>query len=297
MRYASREYCKLLFAKSSEEMRTDIFLMAKANMEVQTDVDKLVEDNFNLEQQLIDAGNNGLLLPGTKQERDEAEELLNKELAATKRALEDAKMARTKVTQQLSCIVEDRDVLLTRIEVLDQAVRMMHVQVDLKTARDDLAAERAQSHAPRSVLIKHQGPEHERDRANWIKCRGTHKVIPVFLRSDGWVWNTHISKMEAELRIKEIWSLKSLGDQILHQQGKTNTSLQEYFRKYLHKRFHGNSHKMLEFSYNFVATLEKHIIDGDFSLFLKILFNDVNEKHFYDQMMMISNLKAQFTKM
>ena len=49
--------------------------------------------------------------------------------------------------------------------------------------------------------------------------------------------------------------------------------------------------------YNFVAALEQHNIDGDFSLFLKVLFTDVHEKHYYDQMMMLSNLKAHLSKL
>ena len=141
------------------------------------------------------------------------------------------------------------------------------------------------------------GEAKNRDRTTWIKCRGLGKHVPIFLRSDGWILNTNMTKMEAELRIKEIWSLKSLGDQRAHQLGKRKTSLPEYFRNYLKKRFNGVARKMLAFAYNFVAALEKHFIDGDFALFIKVLFSDVHEQHYYDQMMLMSNLKAHLADM
>jgi hypothetical protein len=166
----------------------------------------------------------------------------------------------------------------------------MHLQIEIKTNLDDAAAEG-------NIDVELGTSDETRDLAVWIKCLGTAAHVPVFLRADGWVRNTHMTKIEAELRVKEIWSLKSLGDQKANQQGKASLTLPEYFSSYLRKRFAGKQKKMLAFSYNFVAALETHIIDGDFALFMKVLFSEIHEKHYYDQMMMISNLKAHLAKL
>jgi hypothetical protein len=200
-----------------------------------------------------------------RQEQMEAEHTLKPELESAMANLEMAKTTRWAIQDKLATITHDRDLLLTRIEVLEQAVRMMQSQIEIQTAKNDLAAD-----AIEAVMSEQVIPEGtERDRTKWIQCRGTGKAVPLFLRSKGWIRKINMSKMIAELRIKEIWSLKSLGDQKAHQQGKANVSLPDYFREYLKKRFAGVAQKMLAFAYNFVAALEKHYIDGDFSLFMK----------------------------
>jgi hypothetical protein len=49
--------------------------------------------------------------------------------------------------------------------------------------------------------------------------------LPRLLHFDGWVFNTHMPKSMVELRIKEIWSLKSLGDQKASSMGERTWTL------------------------------------------------------------------------
>lgn len=282
-----------LLKKTEQELDIEVSARKTHLQEDREEIEARMEENFVLEQgQLME----GLTFGGSYALEVAREEHQGKDLTpqieGAKKQLEEAKAARQKVKDQLKGIYHDRDLLLTRIEVLEQAVRMMHTQVEYLT---EWGGEEEETFGDLQLLEGHIGPETEEDRPNWIQCRGTGKHVPIFLRSDGWVRNTNMTKMEAELRIKEIWSLKSLQDQKAHHRGEQGISLSEYFRKYLYRRFQGRQQKMLEFSYNFVACLEKYIIDGDFALFLKVLFEDVHEKHYYDQMMMISNIKRLFS--
>ena len=80
-----------------------------------------------------------------EQELEEAEETLAPQLDEALVQLERAQASRAKVKDQLAGIIHDRDLLLTRIEVLEQAVRMMHGQIEMKTHMDDQAAEESET--------------------------------------------------------------------------------------------------------------------------------------------------------
>jgi hypothetical protein len=60
---------------------------------------------------------------------------------------------------------------------------MMQGQIEIQTAKNDLAADAIEATMTMSEQRIPDGTE--RDRTKWIQCRGTGKAVPLFLRSKG----------------------------------------------------------------------------------------------------------------
>jgi hypothetical protein len=62
----------------------------------------------------------------------------------------------------------------------------------------------------------------------WVRCRGG-PLVPHFLRYEGYVRTFKMSKRDVELRVKELWALKTLGDQKALQRGDPIISMPRFF--------------------------------------------------------------------
>ncbi len=98
------------------------------------------------------------------------------------------------------------------------------------------------------------------------------------------------TKQHTELVIKEIWSLKTMNDESRQKAGHPKFTLPDFYMQYIEGRSETKKGQM-EFSYSFVSSLEKYIADADVELFLNILFCEIGEENYYDQMTMIAHLK------
>mmetsp|Transcript_20121 Transcript_20121/g.39879 ORF Transcript_20121/g.39879 Transcript_20121/m.39879 type:complete len:1200 (+) Transcript_20121:26-3625(+) len=288
-----------LLTQSEHEMKNELSMLQQAIQDGSDEREAITQENITLKDQ--GAVTEGLVWGGQyaiEYNQENTEKDLEQQIVNVRQQLDDAMVKRTKVKTQLSTIFHDRDLLLTRVEVLEQAVRMTHGYLE-----ESMAMRYGKKHVeedPREWLNILEGSEHldeDRDPKQWLRGRGLGQDVPIFLRHVGWVKNTQMSKVEVEMRIKEIWSLKSLGDQVSNQTGDPILTLPVYFEQYLQDRFSTNKRAMIEFSHNFVHALERHVNDPDFALFLRVLFEDVHEDHFYDQMMMMANLKTMFVQL
>ena len=115
-----------------------------------------------------------------------------------------------------------------------------------------------------------------------ILARGTGPEVPIFLRHDGFVRRVDLSKRQTELILKELWSLKSIADEERRAAGEATQTLPEFFTEYLAQRF-PERERFMEFSYNFVIALRRYAADADVELFAKVLFGDLSEEIYYDQ--------------
>jgi hypothetical protein len=204
----------------------------------------------------------------------------------------------------LRSAVIGRNAMRTGIEVLEQAVSMMHSEVEEKFSAqsrfdyDDMeepgqdvnsengsngAESQSRSASPSGQLGVPSGSRRRRSRRP-LQPLGTQNHVPVFLRFDGWVPDLSFSKCEVELRVKEIWSRKSLHDQRLTQRGRPRSKLAEFFFKYAQSKSDGSIEDCMKFTYNFVEGLRRNLYDADLELFYKILFLQLDEAHYYDQM-------------
>lgn len=214
--------------------------------------------------------------------------------------------------------------LLTRIEVFEQAVHMMHHQLDRikqkegKTGPDSLSMRQVEK---KSRLIKEQllkarlGYSVNKDllatlrttnQKNWcnklfdsdLKGWGTGPRVPVFMRFHGYIRNTQMDEADALLRVKEVWSFKTLHDNQLKDEGRggQTSSLSSFFIQYLDRRYRSSDRDRVEFVYNFVACMCRFFTRSSFAIFAKILFGDLHERHFYDMVVLVSNLKDMLSR-
>lgn len=217
-------------------------------------------------------------LKALKAKKDAREQ--QKQLVDIQFLLKGTKDHRRSLTEAVAKATVERDNLQTQVEILEQAVVTMRFMVNdlVDTPESDEVGMEAQ-------------------KAEWLPTLGTDPCVPAFLRcSLEKVRKSEFGKRQTEVFIKEIWSLKTMSDEQRRKLGLQKLTLSQFFLTYLDERAETEENKM-EFSYNFVRALEKHVQDADFELFLQILFNEISEEHYYDQMTMIAHLKKSMMQM
>jgi len=131
----------------------------------------------------------------------------------------------------------------------------------------------------------------ERERSMMFKGLGHSDSLPIYLRASGLLRNLRMTKMHAELIVKEIWALKAVRDEHLSRHGLERTSLSQFFCLYLVERFPHSKQERIEFSYNLLATAQEHRSDADLDLFLGVLTEDISEDQCRDHVAMLSHFK------
>ncbi|KAJ9455934.1 hypothetical protein DIPPA_22740 [Diplonema papillatum] len=101
----------------------------------------------------------------------------------------------------------------------------------------------------------------------WMVALGTGDDIPSFLRADGRLPNTFMTKRQAEFLVKEIWRARRF---VLNPEG----SFGAFFHAHISKK-HPDKHSTV--IYNLIATLQDSYADPDCSLFLQCIFGETNE--------------------
>jgi len=115
--------------------------------------------------------------------------------------------------------------------------------------------------------------------------------IPPFLEYDGWVRDSKMRKIDAEVRVKEIWSLKALADQRAAHVSARPTSLHKFFEAYCRSRTGNNPVRAVWFGTNLIVAMQRDSTDPDFRVFLSVLFEMCSEQVQYDQTHMVHDLR------
>lgn len=284
-----------IYERAKGETEISVTMLKQSIKDVEEELEQASEEHLKLKHSKVTGG---LTFRTHNSVEGESEESITSALSEANQRLDEAKTKTAKVKEALSVIYTERDLLLTRIEVLERAVQMMHtITSEMKITRmEDYANNNAQD-SEQLVVAKDSPLAKECSIHTHIPGKGTNAGIPSFLHcpTGSWISKKEMEKEDMELRIKELWSVKSIGDQKARQHGDKPISLPEYYAAYLKEHYGYDKNHLLHFSYNFIESLEQHSIDSDFILCLKILYQDMHEVHYYDQMMMLANFKAFLT--
>ena len=113
--------------------------------------------------------------------------------------------------------------------------------------------------------------------------RGVGNEIPVFLRHEGTLQWYEIEKGLVEDLVKKIWELKKHSDSERQSLGLRIKPLDEFFHEYLCFKFK-ETVKIMEFSHSYTTALKMYSWDADCELFFAILFRELSEATYHDQM-------------
>lgn len=231
-----------LYQRGEVMLCNEIVILKHLLVDLKEELECINEENILLEEDYLA---HGLVFGGSfaMESFRHEEETRNYplELARARKAMEKTLAHIEDFKRDLAEIHTERDLLLTRIEVLEQAVNMMHNEEEEEgeeAAENDEERKKTKDAPP--PLLDPSGYPFVQQHSDDLRGRGSSNLsLPLFLRFDGWFPRLRFSKQEVEVRIKEIWSLKTIADEKAKQVGQQANTLTKYMQEYLEKRFLG----------------------------------------------------------
>ncbi|KAL0046820.1 hypothetical protein WJX82_010732 [Trebouxia sp. C0006] len=107
---------------------------------------------------------------------------------------------------------------------------------------------------------------------------GLDEEVPKFLRTNAKIKNRHMSKVDAEMAIQEVWSVKKLCEK----EKQASVHLQDFLYTHLVRKY-GDPRMVLEVGYNLTYSWHKYSSDADCCLVLKVLMGNVPEETYHAQ--------------
>jgi hypothetical protein len=144
----------------------------------------------------------------------------------------------------------------------------------VETLRDDL--EKARDQLP---WVQAEKKEQAAMAGKWFVCRGTAPNVPKFLRFQGKVRNRNMQKGDCEALIKGFWEYKGKMDE---KKKAPRLSVPDRLYEYMQSKY-GVQQVIVEMGYNLVDALKRFQYDADCELFHKVLFGELCEDAYYDQ--------------
>jgi hypothetical protein len=128
----------------------------------------------------------------------------------------------------------------------------------------------------------------------WFLGLGADEKIPPYLRYAGKILNRCFTKRQTELAIKEYWERKESYERENFDGRRVDAK--EFFEIFLKGKVNPDSSQdikrvIAEWSYSMMFALKKWIRDPDCETFYKIMFEDMDQEVYYDQVLMIVSLK------
>ncbi len=269
---------------------------------VKEEFDSIQADNNEMEEIYYRFG--GLLFGGSKalERRKNDEKAMNYEekLEEIRDKIRKDRGKNEGLRKKLTALYGERDRLLTRIQILQQAVTMMHGGNEKEQKQEQMNLPPSPTfsstqHSPDDI----RGPGSSPPSFPFPDLLPSPR-IPEFLRFGGFYRSQPLSLYLTELRVKEIWSLKSLADQKARQMGEQTMEFIDFVQKYFESQpaYRGNLGKCREALVNFLSVMEapSNVHSIDFLLFRLCLFGIFHESHFADLQLLVASLKEALAR-
>jgi hypothetical protein len=129
----------------------------------------------------------------------------------------------------------------------------------------------------------------------WFLGLGNDDKLPIYLRYAGKILNRCFTKQQTETIIKEYWEEKDKYEMEMNEGKRMDPKA--YFLIYLKEKVtlengQDTNRSIAEWSYSMMFSLKKWIRDPDCESFYKILYEDMDQEVYYDQVQMIVNLQS-----